>query len=74
MPEAAQIQGLPEQEVRAEWAETHIQQPSAEALRCEFCGYTDEHLVNSDKMDLHLANECPALVKCVGCGQMIEKV
>ncbi|CAD8188747.1 unnamed protein product [Paramecium pentaurelia] len=40
--------------------------------KCEFCDKVDPSFKNTDYSDKHLWSECPMLVTCSQCGQVIE--
>ena len=39
---------------------------------CEFCEKKDRNFADARKMDFHLWRECPMLITCEGCGQIVE--
>ena len=45
---------------------------AATAIVCDFCGRSDPRFSNQDKMDLHYWQECPALIECQYCEQIVE--
>lgn len=42
------------------------------ALACEFCGKKDPSYSLEENMDIHFWDECPALVECAYCEQVVE--
>lgn len=42
-------------------------------LTCQFCGAYDEGF-DEEKLDLHFWKECPLLMSCEQCGQIVEIV
>lgn len=39
---------------------------------CEFCDKMDKKFFDQNKMDIHLWKECPWLIICEGCSQVVE--
>lgn len=39
---------------------------------CEFCGESDIHFLDASKYEMHLWKECPVLVTCQHCAQVVE--
>lgn len=39
---------------------------------CNFCNRSNRHFSNLDKLDMHLARECPMLTSCRSCANVIE--
>jgi hypothetical protein len=37
------------------------------ASKCQFCGFSDASLSDSEKMDLHFWRDCPLLTECKYC-------
>jgi hypothetical protein len=42
------------------------------ALACEFCGKKDPSYSLEENMDVHFWDECPALIECAYCEQVVE--
>lgn len=40
--------------------------------QCNFCQRKDPNLVNEDQYDMHLWKECPMLMICEYCKQVVE--
>ena len=43
-----------------------------DSSQCEFCGRLDSKFTNAESLDLHYWNECPNLIECHFCQQIIE--
>ena len=44
----------------------------AVAICCEFCGLKDPRFALDENIDLHYWDECPALIECSYCEQVVE--
>ncbi len=42
------------------------------AVACEFCGKKDRKFSLEENMDMHYWSECPALIECAYCEQVVE--
>ena len=45
---------------------------SGRSTECDFCGESSRAFLDQDKLDLHYWEECPALIECKFCEQVIE--
>lgn len=45
---------------------------SGRSTECDFCGKSSRAFLDQDKLDLHYWEECPALIECKFCEQVIE--
>ena len=53
----------------ADWGDDYEDMP---ADVCQFCQLQDPRLAEGENMDLHFYHECPMLVACHECSQIIE--
>lgn len=54
-------------------AKTEKKEPEpAKSPRCPFCGRTDAAFKNEDNLDIHWWKDCPMLVSCPLCSQVVD--
>lgn len=66
-PEANVITSKPPPKVSFPKSSSH-----APAVVCDFCGIADVKFNQQKALDLHYWNECPALIECRFCEEMVE--
>jgi hypothetical protein len=42
------------------------------SVECEFCGRSDPDFMHEEKIDIHFWRDCPALIECTFCQQIVE--